>query len=87
MINGARKSRNARASDLIDPLGEDIGFGRGDGLLDVAGRHLGVLRQVLGVLPREVGEAVLRVRLAAEVAVRGGDVVLRLAELQGARRS
>mmetsp|Transcript_24426 Transcript_24426/g.58520 ORF Transcript_24426/g.58520 Transcript_24426/m.58520 type:complete len:497 (+) Transcript_24426:101-1591(+) len=70
---------------LIDPLGEDLLLGLLDGLLDVVGRHLDVRLQVLGVLPREEGLAVLGVRRAAEVAVRGGDVVLRLAKLQVAR--
>merc|ERR550532_3206738 len=47
------------------------------------GGHGGELRQVLGVLPLEELHAVLRHRLAAEVAVGGGLLVLRLTEGQG----
>merc|ERR1719235_1229256 len=48
-----------------------------------AGRgHGPVLGEVRRVLPFEVLHAVLRVRLAAEVAIRGRNLVLRLTQLQ-----
>ena len=54
---------------LVDPLGEDGRLVLGDLGLDVRGGLGGVARQVHDVLPGEVADAVLRVGLAAEVAV------------------
>merc|ERR1740123_1801073 len=45
--------------------------------------HLGILLQVLRVLPLEVFLTVLGVGLASEVAVRGGLLILGLAEGEG----
>merc|ERR1719263_1143972 len=65
----------------VNPLREEVAAleGRGD-LLRV---HALVLGKVLGVLPLEELLAILGVGRAAEVAVRGGLLVLGLAELEG----
>eukprot|EP00962_Isochrysis_galbana_P005563 scaffold1503_cov120-Isochrysis_galbana.AAC.12 len=76
-----RRARLLRVR-LIDPLLQDARLLRGDGRLDVGRRHAGVLGQVNRVLPREEGQLALGVGLTAKVAVGGGDIVLRLAQLQ-----
>merc|ERR1719231_1667648 len=50
--------------------------------IDLLQRHGRVLREVRRVLPLEELHVVHRDRLATEVAVRGRDLVLRLAELE-----
>merc|ERR1719258_426131 len=74
---------HARRGALVDPLREVVRAL--ERRLDLVGRHGGVLREVLRVLPREELHPVLLVRLAAEVAVRRRRVVLRLAEHEVAR--
>merc|ERR1712078_297737 len=48
-------------------------------------RHGRVLGEVLGILPLEELHAVLRVRLAAEVAIRGRNLVFRLTTAETSR--
>merc|ERR1711869_187021 len=67
-----------RVTLSVDPLREEVAgrqFRR-----HVGRRHRRVLTEVLGALPLEELDAVLRVRLAAEVAISGGLLVLGLAE-------
>merc|ERR1712072_1662128 len=78
-------ARAARAAGLVDPLREHLVLVRRDLVLELGRAHRRVLAQVDHALPLEELDRALFVRLAAEVAVRGGHVVLGLAEAQVAR--
>merc|ERR1719359_2461102 len=77
------RTRRKNPGRLVHPLLEVVA------LLQLrlhAGRgHCRVLGEVAGVLPLEVLHAVLRVRLATEVAIRGRNLVLRLTQLERLR--
>merc|ERR1712048_1483227 len=65
----------------VHPLREVVaGLERGGDLIRI---HLGVLVDVLGVLPLEEFDAVLGIRLAAKVAVSRGLLILGLAKREG----
>ena len=64
MGNAATARRCPHRHPLVDPLLEDRRLVGGDLLLDLGSGHASVLGQVDGVLPGEVADAVLRVRLS-----------------------
>merc|ERR1712066_779665 len=67
----------------VHPLGQIVAGLQLRG--DLRGVHLRVLGEVLGILPLEVLDALLGVRLAPEVAVRRRLLVFGLTERQGHR--
>merc|ERR1719499_77797 len=73
--------RQTRGS--IDPLGKVIAAFQL--CCDLSRSHGLELRQILGVLPLEELDSLLRVRLTPEVAISGGLLVLRLAERERLR--
>merc|ERR1719343_1950133 len=78
-----RKLLHGSSPSLVHPLGQVVASLQRCG--DLLRVHLGVLREVLGVLPLEELDASLGVRLTAEVAIRRRLLVLRLAQRQGHR--
>merc|ERR1719199_1958445 len=69
-------SKSLTSCTSVDPFCEVVAGGEGS--IDLGGRHALVFGQILGILPLEEFDAILRDRLPSKVAVRSGLLVLRL---------